>query len=124
MLPGPHILAQLVTDELADVDLSLLRAAPDMRGQDHVGETLQAGHEFLPRPGRLLEEHVHRGAGQMSGQDALADGPVINHEAAAQIEEEGSLTHAGQFGLTEHAAVVRPPVDMKTDHIRPAQQLL
>ena len=46
-------LRQLVGHELPDVDLGLFGAAPDMRRQDHVGQTLKTGNEGIVVTGRL-----------------------------------------------------------------------
>ena len=119
--PGADVLGQLVGHELADVDLGLLGAAADVGGQDHVGETLQAGHERLVLARRLVGEHVDGGAGQMSRLDVGPQGAVVDDEAAAQVEERAPGSHGRELGLAEQAAVVRPAVDVEGDHVGPGR---
>ena len=58
------VIAQLAGDEPPDVLLGLLRASSDVRGQDHVRQAAELGHECLAALLRLDRKHVDRRAGK------------------------------------------------------------
>ncbi|MNY11875.1 hypothetical protein D3C86_1449260 [compost metagenome] len=74
--------------------MRFLRAAADVRGQDHVGHADQrAGQRFVGALG-LGGEHVQRGAGQVAGLQRRVQRGDIHHRAARGVDQDGAAAHA------------------------------
>ena len=90
------------------MSLGFLGAAADMRGQDHVGRPLQAGHERLI----LADGSSRKTSIAAPARCPTRCGPaaaVVDHEAAAEVEEQGARSHGGDSGFPEQTALSGRP---------------
>ena len=95
-----------------------------MRGEDHVAEALQPGHERLVLGLGLRGEHVDRRAGDVAGDEVVVQRIEVDDRPAAQVEEERARAHLGELLGSEHAGVLRTAVDVQGHGLRLCQELL
>ena len=66
-------------------------------------EDARTAQELVAARGRRLNiQHVKARTGQVARVDGVAQGPGINQGAAADIDQERSLGHAGQELRIDH----------------------
>src|SRR5699024_5868970 len=121
---GLRPVAELARDVPADVELGLLRGAADVRGEDHVGDALEAVLEGVTRLLRLGGEDIDGRAGDVAGDEVVPQGLEVDDETPGEVEEEAARAHPGELLRAEVAGIAGAAVDVQRDRLARLEELL
>ena len=118
------IIGELGRHLLADARLRLLRAATDMRRQNHIIDALQRRGEDIAIARRLLRKHIDSGTGDPPFTQRHGQGIEVHNRAAGIVDEDRARLHLGDLGCADHALGRRGLGHMHRYDIGPMQQLI
>src|SRR5204863_2357351 len=93
----------LLGDTDGDVDLRLAGRGAEVRGRYHLRQPQQ---RVIGR-GRLVDEDVERGAGDVAARDRVGEILLVDDAAAGAVHDAHALLHLGDGGAVHQAARLR-----------------
>ncbi len=95
-----------------------------MGRQDDVGEPAQGRLERRAIRAGLFREHVDRRAPELPRGQGLPQRFEIDHETAAQVDQDRPVLHGGQLSRADEVSVLGTPVDVHGHDVHSSQELL
>ena len=95
-----------------------------MRGEDDVVEPAQRRLERVALGLRLDREDVERGAGDVAGEDVVAQRLGVDDHAARGVDEQAARLHLRELLRAEEAGVAGPAVDVQAHDVGLGEQVV
>src|ERR1700739_1270937 len=93
---APEVIDHASRNKLPDVLLRFFRAPPNMRRQNHVGQSLPHARK-PPSSLRFLRKHIDRRSPEFPALQMPRQGVMIHHKPTAKIDQASALFHGLEF---------------------------